>query len=100
MTKIYIKNSRKRQEFFPITSVGRDDLKGIGYNTKKISDSTMRELADKMADAYLETDFWIAFMTRTYPISEHSETRPENSLSSMKVIETATRFLMPTMSRT
>lgn len=49
----------KRNEFFPITSLHRDDLEGLGYDTSKVDDSTMRRLASKMADAYLESTFWI-----------------------------------------
>lgn len=45
--------------YFPITSVHRDDLKGLGYDTSNVDDGTMQELASKMADAYLDSDFWI-----------------------------------------
>jgi hypothetical protein len=45
--------------FFPITSVHRDDLNGLGYDTSSVDDPTMRRLAAKMADAYLEQAFWI-----------------------------------------
>lgn len=48
-----------QQEFFTITSVSRDDLKGIGYDTDKVDDDTMRRLASKMADAYCDNGFWI-----------------------------------------
>lgn len=51
--------NRMRQLFFPITGVHRDDLEGEGYDTSKVDDSTMRRLASKMADAYLEASFWI-----------------------------------------
>ncbi|MCX6752646.1 MAG: hypothetical protein NTZ87_04095 [Candidatus Nomurabacteria bacterium] len=49
----------QKQEYFPITSVCRADLEGIGFNTKNVDDSTMSELASKMADAYCDQDFWI-----------------------------------------
>ena len=49
----------KKQEYFPITSVCRADLESVGYNTKNVDDSTMRELASKMADAYCDDGFWI-----------------------------------------
>jgi len=45
--------------YFPITSVHRDDLKGLGYDTSNVDDGTMQELASKMADAYLNQVFWI-----------------------------------------
>jgi hypothetical protein len=45
--------------YFQITSVHRDDLEGLGYDSSKVNDATMTELADKMANAYLENAFWI-----------------------------------------
>lgn len=44
---------------FNITSVARADLDGIGYDTSKVSDETMQELASDMANAYCEQGFWI-----------------------------------------
>ena len=43
---------------FPITSVCRADLESIGYDTGAVDDSTMKELAAKMADDYCEQLFW------------------------------------------
>jgi hypothetical protein len=45
--------------YFPITSVHRDDLEGLGYDTSNVDDGTMQELTSKMADAYLDSGFWI-----------------------------------------
>lgn len=45
---------------FQITSVHRDDLEGRGYDTSKVDDATMEQLASKMSDAYTGNDvFWI-----------------------------------------
>lgn len=49
----------KKQEYFNITSVAREDLEGIGYDTSEVDDATMERLASKMADAYCENGFWI-----------------------------------------
>jgi hypothetical protein len=46
--------------FFYITYIHRDDLKG-SFSDEEIAtltDSDMEEIADKMADAYLEMGFW------------------------------------------
>lgn len=43
---------------FPITTVCRDDLESRGFNTSKVTNAQMRELADKMEDAYCENGFW------------------------------------------
>lgn len=43
----------KSDEFFPITSLHRDDLKHYGYDADKITDEEMRTLARKMASDYL-----------------------------------------------
>ena len=45
--------------YFKITSVAREDLEGIGYDTSKVNDETMRQLASKMADDYCDNGFWI-----------------------------------------
>jgi hypothetical protein len=45
--------------YFPITSVHRADLEEQGFDTSAVDDGTMRELADKMADAYCDQAYWI-----------------------------------------
>lgn len=47
-------------EFFPITSVSRDDLESKGFDTSEITDEQMKRLASKMADDYLEQMYWIS----------------------------------------
>lgn len=44
-----INKTNQKQEYFPITSVCRDDLEEVGFNTKNVDDGTMSELASKMA---------------------------------------------------
>ena len=44
--------------YFPITSVHRDDLQGVGFDVERISDDDMKELARKMANDYCEQLFW------------------------------------------
>ena len=50
----------EKKNYFPITSVSRDDLEFIGFDTRNVSDSTMEYLAKKMADDYLEQLYWIS----------------------------------------
>ena len=50
---------KQHSGFFPITSLHRDDLEGLGYDTSRVDDATMSRLAIKMADAYCESTFWI-----------------------------------------
>jgi hypothetical protein len=59
MKKNNIQKTEKLYQEFPITSVCRADLEQVGFNTKNVDDSTMRELASKMADAYCDDGFWI-----------------------------------------
>jgi len=47
-----------RQDF-PITSICREDLEGIGFDTTQVDDATMTHLASKMADAYCDNGFWV-----------------------------------------
>lgn len=53
------KKTNQEQEYFPITSICRADLEGIGFNTKNVDNSTMLRLASKMANAYCENSYWI-----------------------------------------
>jgi len=46
------------QDAFPISSVCRDDLEGIGFNVSNVTDSQMSRLASKMGDDYCEQMFW------------------------------------------
>jgi hypothetical protein len=46
---------------FPITSVCRQDLRGILSEDEiaRLDDRDMQEIAEQMADAYCESAFWI-----------------------------------------
>lgn len=44
--------------FFPITSVHRDDLEARGFDVSEVDDATMEKLADKMEQAYLDSNYW------------------------------------------
>lgn len=46
------------QESFPITTVSRADLRHKGFDTDRISNSQMEELASRMSDDYQEQLFW------------------------------------------
>lgn len=43
---------------YEITAVSRDDLEQRGFDTSKVSDETMRQLAKKMCDDYLNNFYW------------------------------------------
>jgi hypothetical protein len=49
---------KPRQGHFPITSIHRGDLEAAGFDASAVDDATMLELAEKMAEAYVETAFW------------------------------------------
>ena len=51
-------SAAKRDGYFKITSLHRDDLEELGFDTRNIDDDQMRCLAAKMADNYLECCFW------------------------------------------
>ena len=48
----------KEIEDFIITSVSREDLESAGFDASNVDDDTMTELAEEMADDYLEQLFW------------------------------------------
>lgn len=45
---------------YPISTVHRKDLQAKGFDTRKISDDQMEELADQMSEDYLEQTFWVS----------------------------------------
>lgn len=50
--------NRLNEGYFPITSIHRDDLATKGFDIRRISDSDMKQLADKMASDYCNQLFW------------------------------------------
>ncbi|GHT55439.1 hypothetical protein FACS189451_10580 [Bacteroidia bacterium] len=44
--------------FFEISSLHRDDLESIGYDTSGVDDSDMKTLASKLGDDYCDQLFW------------------------------------------
>lgn len=43
---------------FKITSVTREDLEDIGFDTSNVEDSTMEKLARRLSDDYCTNLFW------------------------------------------
>lgn len=54
--KLYNEN----RGYFQITAVHRDDLEASGFDVSEVSDDTMRSIAAKMCDDYVEQMFWIS----------------------------------------
>jgi len=46
------------KEYFPITSLHREDLNSIGFDISNIDDGTMERIASKMANDYLDQLYW------------------------------------------
>jgi hypothetical protein len=49
---------KNQKEFFIVSQVCREDIKGRGYNVSKLDDSDMQRFAEKMGDAICEGDYW------------------------------------------
>jgi hypothetical protein len=47
-----------KSKYFKIISILRDDLEERGFDTSKVDNTTMKRLARKMADAYIENGIW------------------------------------------
>jgi hypothetical protein len=47
-----------KEGYFPITSIHRTDLEQAGFDAAQVDDRTMMQIADKMAQAYLNNGFW------------------------------------------
>ena len=57
--------TRKKQEYFPVTFISKDDINHAFNNDPKVKkivtgmdDTDMKNLASKMADDYCEQLFW------------------------------------------
>jgi hypothetical protein len=44
--------------FFPITSLHRDDLDSLGFDTSNVDDAMMELLARGLEDVYVQNWFW------------------------------------------
>ena len=51
----------ENESYFEISSLHRDDLESIGYDTRGVDDSVMKKLASKLSDDYCEQLFWCSF---------------------------------------
>lgn len=51
------------EKFFEVTSVSREDLDKLGFDTSDVTDETMRELASKLSDDYCEQFYWDSLQT-------------------------------------
>jgi len=50
--------------YFEISSLHRDDLESIGYDTSQVDDSDMKTLASKLCDDYCNQLFWSSLHIR------------------------------------
>lgn len=44
--------------YYPITYLSKEDLEEMGFDTDKVNDETMKKIANKMTDIYLDNGFW------------------------------------------
>lgn len=44
--------------YFPITYVSREDVEGQGFDVSTVKDDDMKELAEKMGEAYTGNGYW------------------------------------------
>lgn len=51
--------NNKKLKQFQITSICREDLEEVGFDASKVDDSQMKQIASKLADAYLDNGFWV-----------------------------------------
>jgi len=49
--------TKSNEKQFNITGVCRSDLQSIGFDTSKLKDRDMKEIAQRMAEAYME-HYW------------------------------------------
>jgi hypothetical protein len=79
---LYAKEELDNRDFFPITSVSKDDMRGQFSDNEemlkkidKFSDSDMEYIASKMADAWCDDCYWTILETlvEDYELSEDKE---------------------------
>ncbi|MFR9543622.1 MAG: hypothetical protein SNH27_16435, partial [Rikenellaceae bacterium] len=57
--EMFLSNLKEELPYFAITYLSRDDLASRGFNAEEVDDCTMEEIADKMGDAYQDSNYWI-----------------------------------------
>jgi len=59
-------------DFFPVSFVSRSDLESQGYNTAKVDDETMEDLAENMGESFTEYGgYWEAMDAITEKLEIH-----------------------------
>ena len=65
---------KKDNKAFNITSVCRADMQSIGFDTSKLTDSDMKKIASRLADAYCHSTFWQdveSILVDVYELEQH-----------------------------
>jgi len=68
-----IKPNKRAEKQFNITGVCRSDLHSIGFETDTLTDNDMKDIASKMAEAYMNV-FWQdleSIMIEVYKLKQH-----------------------------
>jgi hypothetical protein len=47
-----------KSKYYKIITILRNDLEELGFDTSRVDNTTMKRLARKMADAYVDNGFW------------------------------------------
>ena len=50
----------KKENFFAIARLSRDDIEALGFEASQLSDKQMEQIAEEMGDVYVENDFWLS----------------------------------------
>ena len=56
----WIKMMDDHEDYYPISDLHLDDLKELGFNTDKISNDVMSEIAERLDETYRELSYWIS----------------------------------------
>ncbi len=56
--KKQVGEARKRQEWFPVTKIHRDDLGVVGFDASEVDDNLMEQLADNMRTVCVDMLYW------------------------------------------
>ena len=56
---MFLSHLKEELPYFAITYLHRDDLASRGFNAEEVDDCTMKEIAEKMGDAYQEDGYWV-----------------------------------------
>jgi hypothetical protein len=63
-----------KQKAYNITSVCREDMESIGFDTETLTDEDMQKIAETLGESYVTSGFWQdleSILIESYKLKQH-----------------------------